>query len=126
LVTGEHACVFIDGNVVASESWEMERFFKPAEATNCKDGRLRLKTLPDAKGSFSVFYDLSAPIDTYIEQGKSVVLDLYLDSTQDLKYTVDQALVTSVSVKNSGFEDMIKADVEWILSGIITPPTATP
>lgn len=106
-------------------NWKLDIDPKAKDYSNFKDGRTRVKTLQDAILTFTLVYDNAAnpflSANGGLTDGSTILADCYTDATN---FFALSACITKVSPGISGMEDVLMADVEASLIGVVTYPTA--
>lgn len=122
IISGENAKVTFGSGPITFNNTSWKVTIKPniKDVSNTRDGRKKIKTLIDADGSFSGFWDDAAQATDDIAVGDIGIIKLYVDSTKFLTFL---AIIDDVDIDTKGVEDGITVGVKFQLeSGVITYP----
>lgn len=119
-------------------NWSLDWDNKTKDVSNFRDGRSRTGTLPDYTLSLTLVWDsaanpllpangdlLNVNTNTGIVKGSALNMTLYTDQAlTNTKAWFGPVIVSKVSPKNSGVEDVVMLDVTCEANGMIVPPSA--
>lgn len=121
---------------VPGVNWNLDWDNKSKDVSNFRDGRARVGTLADYTLTLTLVWDSAAnPLlaangdlfttgNTGISKGSAINATLYTDQAlTNTKAWFGPFIVSKVSPKNSGVEDVIMVDVTCEANGNITAPT---
>lgn len=112
--------------IVPGINWTFNFDPKLASASNFRDGRVMIATLPDGTVSLTLIYDKTSPPTTVagfgLRPGAGGVALLYVDDTN---YWTVPFVVGVVTPKNDGLEDVVKYDVNLQYSSNAVTYTAS-
>jgi hypothetical protein len=117
-------------------NWSLDWDNKSKDVSNFRDGRSRTGTLPDYTLTLTLVWDAAAnPLlaangdlitlsNTSVARGSLINATLFTDQAQtNSKAWFGPYIVSKVSPKNSGVEDVVMLDVTCEANGAITPPS---
>lgn len=103
-------------------NWSLTRTFNVVAMHNSRDGILRKKTLRDASGSVSGFYDTDVEPSVDFKDGDTGVLKLYTDAASTRFYSMT-AIVDNIAITTGGQTEPMTCSFDFALqSGSLVEP----
>lgn len=117
-ISGAVAVLKFGATTAPGTDWKIDIDPHAKDVSNFTTGRLRVKTLADAKCTMKLIWDsANQPIDPAglnLVDGAAVTAKCFTDATH---FFLVPGIVTKVSPHVSGLEDVVMYDVEVDLSG---------